>query len=352
MKILAHLAAELAHNLADIVKKIEISANFSFSHPDYSSLEIAPAMIESVQKLPLDLQEEYFTLQLQNYLEDIYFHGCLPKNKETENNSLPVKNNRIKGIDRDFYVQLEASNSGTGYFDPDWLVTKQEEDGSLAVKKDGLTFHIQRDRHLQPQAAQVTVNDLVAIRLPHNRWQDDCYVAISDRGLVEPAEDNRQQITQIYFNITPEGAIVLLKELTEQLNTLKLKFTLQILNEPDDYPCYDAVMLTVFSNDYVSTVEQVIKNLYPNIQPHLHNEIPLCTFQLAPGIGLAEATEEDFASSRCNAIAYGLLSAWYDGDNSPQHRLHCIQEAFSLAKINWQYPYLNSKVKHRYRPIT
>ena len=348
--MLAKLSSELANRLEDIVNKIEIGANFYLSHQDYSPSENAPEIVEPLQKLPPDFQEQYLAGQLQDYLADIYFHGYdLRQNSEVEEISFPLENNTINGVNRDFYQLLETNNHGTGYFDPGWLVIREEKDGSLAVQKHDLTFHIESDYHLLAQDAKATVNDLVAIRLPNNRWQDNFYVAVSNNGLVELSEANREQIIEIYFNIAPEGAIILLKELTGRLNDLKLTFTLKILQEPNHYPCYDAVILTIFSDDYLK-VKEVMKSLYPEIQPHLNHETPLCTLKLAPGIGLAETTEDGFAHSRCSAIANGLLSAWYQGNNSPQNRLQCIEEEFSLAKINWQYPYLNAgfdRIYHR-----
>ena len=64
------------------------------------------------------------------------------KNAEVAQISLPVENNTIKGINRDFYQLLEANNHGIGYFDPGWLIIREEEDGSLAVQKNDLTFYI------------------------------------------------------------------------------------------------------------------------------------------------------------------------------------------------------------------
>ncbi|MCC0175555.1 hypothetical protein I4641_00990 [Waterburya agarophytonicola K14] len=353
MEILKQLSSELAASLEDIVNKIEIGTDFYLRHPDYAPLEIAPEIVDNLQKLPKEFQNRYFSLQLRSYLADIYFHGCINQiNSSVKEISIPLENNSIKGVDRDFYEQLEANNFGTGYFDPGWLVIREEEAGSLAVQKDNLTFHIQRDRHLATQDSQANINELVAILLPHNRWQDEFYVAISNHGLVDFSQDNQQQVIEIYFNTSPEGAIVLMRELTRQLNDIKIPFTLKVLDNPHNYPCYDAVILEIFCIDYL-IVNEIIKAIYPDIQPHLYNETPICTFKLAPGISLAEATEDGFVNSRCGAIASGLLTAWYEEDNSPQNRLQCIKQAFRSQKISCQSPYLLQKQtrKNQYIPF-
>jgi hypothetical protein len=351
IKTLESLSIELANSLTDIVNKIEIGENFYFRHQDYAPREITPEMLVNLQKLPLDFQRKYWVSCLSNYLADIYFHGCLAQiNSETQESSFPLANNSIKGVDHEFYEQLETNNYSQGYYDPDWLVIWEDDDGNLAVKKNELTFQIKRDRHLKPIDIQAAINDLVAIKLPHNRWQDEYYVAISNQGLINFSEANREQIIEIYFNVNSEGVITLMRGLTRQLNDLRVQFTFKVLDNPHNYPCYDAGILTFFSDDY-SIVEEVIRSLYSCIQSNLNSETPLCTFKLAPGIGLAEVTKEGFANSRCRAIANGLLAAWDQEDNSPHNRLECIIKEFSLADINCKYLHLNDNHKGIYHQL-
>lgn len=350
MQILESLSLELKNSLENIVNKIELADNFQITHKDYASVEITPEIIAQLQKLPLNFQKKYLAGKLKKYLADIYFHGCLSKSCfEVNENILPLENNSIKGINREFYEQLKANNYGRGYFDPGWVIIKEEDDGSLAVKKNELTFHIQRDhRHLRQSDLQATVNDTVAIKLPHNRWQNEFYVAVSNNGLVKV--NTQKQIIEIYFNINSEGAIILLRELTQILNERKIIFTLKLLDEPSNYPCYDAVILTIYQDDYLSIFE-VIKNIYPSLQKHLNQETPISTFKLADGIGLAKVTEESFANNFLNAISNGLLKAWYKKDSSPNNRFQYIEEELSLAKINLQYPYLHSYCDRIYQPL-
>jgi hypothetical protein len=348
--MLDNLSRELKNSLQDIVHKIAISENFQISHQDYHPVEVSPEMVAKLQQLPVDFQEQYLARQLRNYLVDIYFRGCLrPVNLEVNSNNLPLSNNSIKGVDRDFYEQLETNNYGTGYFDPGWIIIKEEDDGSLAVKKNELTLQIKRDRHLRQSDFQATVNDTVAIKLPHNCWQNEFYVAVSNSGLVEV--NSQQQVIEIYFNINPEGTTILLREVTQQLNERKIVFTLKILDNPNDYPCYDAVILRIYREDYLKVYE-LIKNIYPNLISYLNKNIPICTLKLVDGIALAEVTEKGFANTCCDVIAQGLLTAWYEKDNSPKNRIKYILEELSIAQINLQHPDLNSNFKQLYQPLT
>lgn len=264
--MLSELSTELANSLIDIVNKIEIVEDYSFRHQDYQPLIIAPEMVTKIQKLPLNFQEQYFALQLRNYLANVYFYGyCRQINSKVSEISLPLENNTIKGVNRDFYEQLETNNHSYGYFDPGWVVIREDDDGSLAVQKNELTFQIRRNRHLKSSDIEASINDIVAIKLPHNRLQNEYYVAISNQGLINYTEINQEQIIEIYFNINPEGAIILMRELTQQLNELEVKFIFKLFDNPNDYPGYGAGVLAFFSNDY-SIVETVIKSIFPLIR--------------------------------------------------------------------------------------
>jgi hypothetical protein len=338
--MLDSLSAELKSNLEDIVTKIAIGENFQISHQDYHPVLVSQETHSRLQKLGKGFQKQYLVGQLSNYLADIYFHGCLyPIYLEVTESQLSLENNSIKGVNFNFYEQLTANNYSQGYFDPDWLIIAEEENTGLKVQKNGLTLQIEYDLHLQESERNPKLNDLVAIKLPKNRWQDEFYVAVSNNGLVDI--NSQQQILEIYFNINPDGAIILLRELTQQLNKNRIVFTLKILDRPDRYPCYDAVILRIYREDYFKVYE-VIKNIYPNLISYLNKNIPICTFKLADGIALAEVTEEGFANSCCGAIAKGLLTAWYEQDNSPNNRIKCISRELSITKINLQPLYLNS----------
>jgi hypothetical protein len=344
-------------SLQDIVCNIEIQSNFCISHPAYKPLELPAEIVSRFERIPLELQNKYLSLQLQSFLYGIYYNGslktALAPDADSDNLKLNqnLENNTVLGIDRAFYDRLHESNSGEGYFDSDWQVLRQEDDGSLAVTKGSLTLHIDRELHLRTEERFVEVGDLVAIRMPRNLVQNGFYMAVSNTGT-----DTHPHTVRVYFNLSPEGAIVVMSSLTRRLNETTIPFTFKVLYNPSDYARHDSGVL-YFERSHYEAVRQVLSSIYPEERSHFRMEVPLFTKLLAPGLSLAEepdckfATVESFGMNRCQIVANGLLEARQQGDESPKTRMASIRQLFSLLGIDLKQPYLNANSEDIYTPL-
>ena len=345
------------NSLQDIANYVQIQSNFCISHPAYKPFEIPGEVVTRFQRIPLELQNKYLSLQLQSFLYGIYYNGsmqaALKADASSDNLALHqnLENNTFLGVDLEFYDRLHKSNLGEGYFDPGWSVLRQESDGSIAVTKGGLTLHIERDRHLQPSEQSAYVGNLVAIRMPRNLVQNGFYMAVSDAG-----PDTYPQTVRVYFNLTPEGAIALMESLTRELNQIRIPFTFKVLYNPSDYGRYDSGVLYFEKSNY-EAIRQVLRSVYAEKRSHFRTEVPLFTKLLAPGLALAEepdckfAAVESFGMNRCQIVANGLLEARATGDESPQSRMASIHQHFSLLGIDWQHSYLNANSLDIYTPL-
>jgi hypothetical protein len=135
--------------LEEIVLGVQIQSNLSISHPNYKPLEFPAEILERFQQLPLEIQNKYLSLQLRNFLYSIYFSGEQKPVSQSDINASNqnIENNTSSGLNLEFYERLQASNSGEGYFDPNWRAIKQKSD-RLVVNKQGINLHIDRHRHL------------------------------------------------------------------------------------------------------------------------------------------------------------------------------------------------------------
>ncbi|MEA5603411.1 T3SS effector HopA1 family protein [Nostoc sp. UHCC 0252] len=355
------LTGKLAEVLEDIVHKIEIHTDFSIRHPDYKPLELPSEAVSRFQKMPKQMQQKYLNLQLRSFIYGIYYNGST-KNAlalDGETNSLPLdlENNTFLGVDLDFYEQLHENNSGEGYFDPGWSVVKEEANGNLTVSKGGLRLYVQRDKHLKTLEKAALVGDSVAIRMPKNRVQNGFYTAVSNVGLRYVEDIKTQPLTvRTYFNLIPQGAVAVMKSLTQGLNKLVIPFSFKVLYNPKEYQRYDSGVLYFDKRDY-EVVRQVLKTVYQEHRSLFQPEVPLFTKQLALGVGLAEepdkkfAAQESFGMNRCQIVANGLLMAWHQSDNSPQARKQAIFEKFSLLGISLDRIYLNSNSEDIYQVL-
>ncbi|BAZ12487.1 hypothetical protein NIES4071_43180 [Calothrix sp. NIES-4071] len=340
--------------LQDIANNIQLQSNFCISHPAYKPFEIPAEAVTRFQRTPLDLQNKYLSLQLQSFLYGIYYNGSMQAALAVDASATDValhqnlENNTFLGVDLEFYERLHKSNSGEGYFDPDWSILRQESDGSLAVKKGGLTLHIEREKHLQQTQQSATVGDSVAIRMPRNFVQNGFYMAVSNAG-----SDTHPQTVRVYFNLTPEGAVAVMESLTRQLNETKIPFTFKVLYNLSDYGRYDSGVLYFEKSNY-EIVRQVLRSVYVENESHFRPEVPLFTKLLAPGLALAEepdckfAAVESFGMNRCQIVANGLLEARATGDESTEYRMACIHQHFSVLGIDWQRAYLNANSEDIY----
>ncbi|WP_414530581.1 T3SS effector HopA1 family protein [Nodularia chucula] len=355
------LSGRLFDVLQDMVQKIDIKSNFTIIHPDYKPLELPIEVVERFKKMPAEMQQKYLSLQLQSFLYGIYYNGSMRSALalEGEKNSLPLdlENNTFLGIDLEFYERLHQSNCGEGNFDPGWLILREETDDTLLVTKGGLRLHIYRNKHLQSTDKDAMEGNLVAIKLPKNRVQNGFYVATSNQGLSYFEDTNNKSVTvRIYFNLTLEGAVCVMKSLTQRLNELKIYFTFKVLYNPHDYGRYDSGVLYFEKTDY-QIVREVLQVVYQENKLNMQPEIPLFTMQLAPGLGLAEepdqkfAEQESFGMNRCQILSNGLLASWNQGDESSETKMQAILQQFTWLGIDLEHPYLNANSENIYTPL-
>jgi HopA1 effector protein family len=207
--------------------------------------------------------------------------------------------------------------------------------------------HVRPDLHLKSLEEPITVGSLISIRLPKNLLQSGFYVAVSNAGS-HGSPSPQSQLVRIYWSLIPEGAIAVMRSLTQKLNEINLPFIFKVLYNPFEYERHDSGVL-YFNSHYYEIVHPVLQSIYAEHQPLFRSEIPLFTKLLAPGIGLAEeptqkfSAIESFGLNRCQIIANSLLLAHEKKDASPECRMSLILAQFSLLGIDIHKPYLNAE---------
>lgn len=268
-----------------------------------------------------------------------------------------LENNTLLGIDQEFCDRLHQNNCGKGYFDSGWQIIGQENDGSLLVIKGELILHLNRDRHLAQKEQAAVIGNIIAVRMPKNLIQNGFYMAVGDAGIKKSTQPEDDSVTvRIYFHLTPEGAVAVMANLTQQLNESQIPFTFKVLYNPTDYKRYDSGVLYFDRSDY-PLIGQILQRVYQDNQQHFQPQVPLFTKQIAPGLALAEepkykfTNQESFGMNRCQMIANGLLEAWQRQETSADARLDLILQNFSLLGIDLEQPFLNSGSEDIYHLI-
>ena len=325
--------------LAELVEKIQIDRDFGISHPDYPSSATPPETISRLQQMTPQLQRKYLIIQLQNYLDEIYFSHSLISYKELEaaaQASVPARSNIINGVDVDFYRQLQQHNPSHGYLDPDWQVVATAAD-EFVVVKDGLHLHIDPVQHLQPDFRQADIGAVVPIYLPPDLMGQDTYIMVGNCG-----SPDRSPSVQVYFNFTPDAAVAIAQKLAQALDKLDLPFQFAILHNPELFHRYDGGILSLSQASYIK-IQPILANIYQAHQAEFAAEVPLLTQWLAPGLAIAKdpGTSVTFGLQRCGLIAAGLVAAMEQGKTSAADKLKIVQQEFSNAGIDWLHPYFN-----------
>lgn len=349
---LVHL--ELINVLEDIARNVEIRDNFTIYHPDYRPLEIPAEAVARFQQMPEQIREKFLSLQLRSFLYGIYYNGSMRSSlaKDTPEHTfqLDLENSTLMGIDTIFFDRLHNHNCGTGYFDRDWTILAADGE-NLVVTKGGLKLHIDREKHLAAAQQQARVGEVVAIKLPKNMMQNGFYMAIGDLGLHH--QQATDTLVRIYFSLTPDGAVAVMNSLTQMLNETRVIFSFKVLYNPQDYQRYDAGVLYFDKRDYPAVAE-ILALIHTQFRSHFLPHIPLFAKQLATGLGVAEepdlkfAERESFGMNRCQIVADGLLTAFYEGQDSEAERMSAIIAQFARVGIDLQHPYLNNNSENIY----
>jgi HopA1 effector protein family len=349
--------------LHTIASDIEIS-KYCLSHPNYEKFALSADVVARFERNPVQLQQKYYSLLLRNFIFGIYFNASLqnilakPPSRVTGIYALHhnLENNSILGIDEEFREQLHKHNHGIGYYDSDWEVLRREPDASLAVTKGGLTMYADTN-HLLPNPLTAKRGDFISVWLPKNRLQNGYYIAVSNFGQSEYNPDADLTFGRIYFNITQTGAIALIDSLTRTLNLEEIPFSFHVLCHPAAFGRYDSSILYFEKKDFL-TIRNVLQVVYDANQSHFHAEIPLFTFFMAPGLGVAEEPQqkfvagESFGMNRCQIIANALFDCWQKDQNSIEERMQAIQNSFTELGIDLQHPYLNPNSEDIYIPLS
>lgn len=339
--------------LEEIVNNVHIDSNFTITHPRYQPLELEQRVVDMLKQLPSDIQNKYLNLQLRTFLHGIYCDGSLVPaldehyiDNHTSENQL--ENNTVRGINRNYYKDLDSSNSGKGFYEPGWQVLGSD-DGLLVVQKN-VTLHVEFN-----SLGGAERSDTVSVLMPKNRLQHGYYVAIGNAGFVNMCSDTPTIPTvDIYFHFTQEGAVNTMASLTSALNAINIPFTYKVIYDNNECKHHnDGGILNIEQKQY-PVVLPILRQIYTEQASHFLPNIPLFTKYLAPGLGIAETppqhnSNETFCMNRCRILAWALLTAYQNGDNTPSARFSSIKQHFAQNKISLEHPYLNSNSKDIYQ---
>lgn len=246
--------------------------------------------------------------------------------------------------ERDLVAALSAANEGQGTWEPGWRIGEVDDDGLVAVTKDGLTFWVP-PTGLRKTDDQVEPKQFCRVRVAKElrNLMPGYYVAIGN-GDVEHHRDETERQVRFYWHLMPSGAVPFIAAVSATLNTLAIPFRAKVLNDPTTYQRADAGVLYI-DRRLCHDSREAVTQIYRAVSPHLRPEIPLFSKPLAPGLGLAEDPGNglSFGQHRCQVIAQAIWQSFAQLDPDRDTRANTLAVVFEQAGLNPLYPYLEPR---------
>jgi hypothetical protein len=249
-------------------------------------------------------------------------------------------NSISKGINdhRIFVDILSQSNNGTGTWEPGWIICKLENNGMIAVKKNGLTLWVRSYQLKVRDSNQPRIGDRVYIAMvkEFRELLPGFYMANGNAAMKEESF-----IVRLYWNISSEGAPAIMNSLTTELNKDDIPFKFKILKNESNYLRADAAVLYLDKHD-IQKVSYSLSQIYKKIKRYIRPPVPLFAKRLANGISLAEdpANGESFGQNRTNLLAKAIYLL--RNVSIIEEKLKNVQEYFEINTIDFNRPYLRN----------
>jgi lantibiotic biosynthesis protein len=248
-------------------------------------------------------------------------------------------------IDAAFLASLSESNQTESRWDPGWQVVQIGVEGEVQARKGEChrapvpgEFLFDARPGVRPQ-----IGDSISIRVTRESTllQYGFYYCFSDQI---PDQFEEFNSVRFYFNLRPEGAPTLLRELSGRLNRFQVPFRFKCPVCPSLFDRRDSGVLYVPWR-FLQIASRCVAELLPSVEEFLEDDVPLFTKQVHRGVSMAEDPGElrSFGQYRCGLMAEGIVDAW-QSEQEESTVVHCeeaIDLRFQKAGVTLQQPWLN-----------
>jgi hypothetical protein len=238
-----------------------------------------------------------------------------------------------------FVERLSASNHTAARTEKGWQVTKSFANGYAGISRNGMTLAVPPAFVGPTPDAPAEGQEWTVFFPKEDRWRQPTFYYAFSNGHVDP----ERKLTRIYWNITQEGAPLLVDAVTRTLNRYRIPFLFKCLSHPALYFRRDAAVLYV-DDTMMPMLGRLLPGIRESVAPFLDADVPLFTFRYDNGIGMADDpnAHESFGVNRTQAVAAALLEAPAAG---PEQKLAAIAGRFFRNGIDPARPYLNKGSK-------
>lgn len=270
---------------------------------------------------------------LGNTLYSSFYCGVPKENKKF---NLPSKK------EREAFMNV-LSNSNRSTLDPDrnWKIYAVDAQGNAFAQKNGdVRAVVQGTYVVNPEQKGFAVNQKVDfLRYRENKAAQPVFYYVYGNTYLAPDCN----LIRVYWSIKPEGAALLVDNVTRVLNDYKVPFNFKCLNHPDLYNRNDSAVLYFDKND-LSIIKRLIKHIIEAVRPHLTDKYPLFTDVIDTGVSMAEdpGNGESFGMNRVIAIADALVGSREEKIESETKKKEWVKNCLKEKGISYTHMSMNS----------
>lgn len=272
---------------------------------------------------------------LQESLTRVLYSECYAL-KESYQSASQHKPDYSIEIDTNFMRLLSQNNHSKDRIEQGWQIKTNYPGGYVEVVR-------QTESHIVPLSAVKESNGQnVAVFFPKEdqHRQPTFYYVFGNQNL-----NTSKNLLRVYWNITSEGAPVLIDSITKKLNRYNIPFLFKCLNHPQLYFRRDAAVLYI-EDTLQHILDQLLPELYEDIKEYVEDDVPLFSYRYQKGMGMAEnpSSQESFGMNRMATVAAVLANSASKNSNTDL-LLQEIATAFQQKGIHPETTFLNKGTK-------
>lgn len=245
----------------------------------------------------------------------------------------------------DLTPSLAAANQSQATWDEGWKIDQVLDAGRILARKGGAARAFLPGEYLTHRGigSGPEAGARVSIFIPPAcaDLQPGYYYAFGETvGEFEEGE----QTVRFFWNVTREGAPVLMEAVTRDFNRFQIPFRFKCSNQASDYPRQDAAVLYLHAR-YYPIAALVLESLHARVRHALEPGTPLFTKRLADGLGFAEDPGESFGENRSKILAAAMAATQ---DQAADERIRELRRQFEQRGLSPDRPWLNAGSVDRY----
>lgn len=239
---------------------------------------------------------------------------------------------------------LSEANQSCERWEDGWQVASGMTSGQVVAKRGAIVRILSPGEFVNLTGSGMALAPGIELRVYVPRdsitVQPGYYYAYGE-SLSDSADD--LSVVRFYWNVSPEGAVQLLRLLSSKFNRWRTPFRFKTATNPARLARSDSGVLYV-PRRYAVFAHELITEIHSGIREFLRPAVPLFTLGLARGLAFAEdpGTQESFGMSRCRLLAHGIWLAHEQGARTSEERLLSVQQYFGSQGISFERPWLNA----------